>query len=279
MCIRDRSTQSTGTRTKRQMDQDGRVDVEKWLMDHASKRGKSNMVQFIMEQGGHSAPTPTNPPKADGRPVPAPQDLPRSKHDQELLIRLTKEVDSLRKCIQTVEEERTALAERATISTKEMLEERSTRIVMEAKMKELEAYVKAQKKAADTCEAEKAAREQNEEALSALQREHKKLSAEHQELKELQSKADEEKQITLRGKQLIQERHDELECELEACRGQLLDTDNQLEESQLKCHKLQETLKLYICLLYTSDAADEEDSVDLGGRRIIKKKKKNRVSM
>ena len=28
------------------------------------------------------------------------------------------------------------------------------------------------------------------------------------------------------------------------------------------------------CLLYTSDAADEEDSVDLGGRRIINKKKK-----
>ena len=28
------------------------------------------------------------------------------------------------------------------------------------------------------------------------------------------------------------------------------------------------------CLLYTSDADDEEDSVDLGGRRIIKKKKK-----
>ena len=26
------------------------------------------------------------------------------------------------------------------------------------------------------------------------------------------------------------------------------------------------------CLLYTSDAAHEEDSVDLGGRRIIKKK-------
>eukprot|EP00658_Telonema_sp_P-2_P013227 TRINITY_DN15009_c0_g1_i1.p1 TRINITY_DN15009_c0_g1~~TRINITY_DN15009_c0_g1_i1.p1 ORF type:complete len:1492 (-),score=427.74 TRINITY_DN15009_c0_g1_i1:101-4576(-) len=32
------------------------------------------------------------------------------------------------------------------------------------------------------------------------------------------------------------------------------------------------------CLLYTSDAADEEDSVDLGGRRIIKKKKKKRKS-
>eukprot|EP00658_Telonema_sp_P-2_P050634 TRINITY_DN38658_c0_g1_i1.p2 TRINITY_DN38658_c0_g1~~TRINITY_DN38658_c0_g1_i1.p2 ORF type:complete len:100 (-),score=7.30 TRINITY_DN38658_c0_g1_i1:32-331(-) len=35
-------------------------------------------------------------------------------------------------------------------------------------------------------------------------------------------------------------------------------------------------LHIYLpsCLLYTSDAADEEDSVDLGGRRIIKKKKK-----
>ena len=29
----------------------------------------------------------------------------------------------------------------------------------------------------------------------------------------------------------------------------------------------------YACLLYTSDAADERSSVDLGGRRIIKKKK------
>ena len=32
-----------------------------------------------------------------------------------------------------------------------------------------------------------------------------------------------------------------------------------------------------ICLLYTSDAADERSSVDLGGRRIIKKKKKNNI--
>src|SRR5678816_4696294 len=30
--------------------------------------------------------------------------------------------------------------------------------------------------------------------------------------------------------------------------------------------------QLYTCLLYTSDAADERSSVDLGGRRIIKKK-------
>ena len=33
----------------------------------------------------------------------------------------------------------------------------------------------------------------------------------------------------------------------------------------------------YLCLLYTSDAADERSSVDLGGRRIIKKK--NNVTM
>ena len=31
----------------------------------------------------------------------------------------------------------------------------------------------------------------------------------------------------------------------------------------------------YGCLLYTSEAADERSSVDLGGRRIIKKKKNN----
>ena len=30
----------------------------------------------------------------------------------------------------------------------------------------------------------------------------------------------------------------------------------------------------YACLLYTSDAADERSSVDLGGRRIINKKHK-----
>ena len=33
------------------------------------------------------------------------------------------------------------------------------------------------------------------------------------------------------------------------------------------------------CLLYTSDAADERSSVDLGGRRIIKKKKKSNSSV
>ena len=31
-----------------------------------------------------------------------------------------------------------------------------------------------------------------------------------------------------------------------------------------------------VCLLYTSDAADERSSVDLGGRRIIKKKQKRK---
>ena len=34
-----------------------------------------------------------------------------------------------------------------------------------------------------------------------------------------------------------------------------------------------------ICLLYTSDAADERSSVDLGGRRIIKKQKTYHVSV
>ena len=33
------------------------------------------------------------------------------------------------------------------------------------------------------------------------------------------------------------------------------------------------------CLLYTSDAADERSSVDLGGRRIIKKKKRRGITV
>ena len=36
--------------------------------------------------------------------------------------------------------------------------------------------------------------------------------------------------------------------------------------------------KLKTCLLYTSDAADERSSVDLGGRRIIKKKKNEKIA-
>ena len=40
-----------------------------------------------------------------------------------------------------------------------------------------------------------------------------------------------------------------------------------------KARKRPERRDLSSCLLYTSDAADERSSVDLGGRRIIKKKK------
>ena len=36
------------------------------------------------------------------------------------------------------------------------------------------------------------------------------------------------------------------------------------------------TIHFVNCLLYTSDAADERSSVDLGGRRIIKKKNSER---
>ena len=46
---------------------------------------------------------------------------------------------------------------------------------------------------------------------------------------------------------------------------------------QVDAHLLwHQRTELYPCLLYTSDAADERSSVDLGGRRIIKKKKNRR---
>ena len=44
-----------------------------------------------------------------------------------------------------------------------------------------------------------------------------------------------------------------------------------LERIELGLEAMHELARL--CLLYTSDAADERSSVDLGGRRIIKKKK------
>ena len=39
-------------------------------------------------------------------------------------------------------------------------------------------------------------------------------------------------------------------------------------------NQLDQAIKAKTCLLYTSDAADDLLCVDLGGRRIIKKKKK-----
>ena len=49
---------------------------------------------------------------------------------------------------------------------------------------------------------------------------------------------------------------------------------NLLEAETEKLLRMEEHLHKRIigCLLYTSDAADERSSVDLGGRRIIKKK-------
>ena len=45
-----------------------------------------------------------------------------------------------------------------------------------------------------------------------------------------------------------------------------------VQGSDISTNKNIDRVKQKNCLLYTSDAADEEDSVDLGGRRIIKKK-------
>src|SRR5678816_1443410 len=48
-----------------------------------------------------------------------------------------------------------------------------------------------------------------------------------------------------------------------------LPTTAQLEKWE---HEVMGHTYVHTCLLYTSDAADERSSVDLGGRRIIKKK-------
>ena len=45
-----------------------------------------------------------------------------------------------------------------------------------------------------------------------------------------------------------------------------------VSETEVFCLPGTEPIGVSPCLLYTSDAADERSSVDLGGRRIIKKK-------
>ena len=45
------------------------------------------------------------------------------------------------------------------------------------------------------------------------------------------------------------------------------------EADNITANQPQRLAQVHGCLLYTSDAADERSSVDLGGRRIIKKKK------
>ena len=62
---------------------------------------------------------------------------------------------------------------------------------------------------------------------------------------------------------------DDLALELQARRDLAgLDGEVVVEDGEL----------LDLCLLYTSDAADERSSVDLGGRRIIKKKTNGKPS-
>ena len=55
-------------------------------------------------------------------------------------------------------------------------------------------------------------------------------------------------------------------------------TDSTACQGKEGCHH-GETCLTHTCLLYTSDAADERSSVDLGGRRIFTKKKKKHTTM
>src|SRR5664279_47630 len=52
-----------------------------------------------------------------------------------------------------------------------------------------------------------------------------------------------------------------------ACRSKIRRASDQLEPARVLTHTSRRT-RDHVCLLYTSDAADEEDSVDLGGRSI-----------
>ena len=53
-------------------------------------------------------------------------------------------------------------------------------------------------------------------------------------------------------------------------RGLMIARGKDLSKKLLTYHRI--PVPAFACLLYTSDAADERSSVDLGGRRILKKK-------
>ena len=61
--------------------------------------------------------------------------------------------------------------------------------------------------------------------------------------------------------------------------GQSQQTDVVADHFAIQCQRGGQlaVVVLQPCLLYTSDAADERSSVDLGGRRIIKKKNKRQT--
>ena len=76
-------------------------------------------------------------------------------------------------------------------------------------------------------------------------------------------------QATLR--QQLTQLNDQIDLLQRSQNTAALQLDSLLKERAGALYDLLDTLD---CLLYTSDAADEEDSVDLGGRPIIKKKKR-----
>src|SRR5664279_1081838 len=69
--------------------------------------------------------------------------------------------------------------------------------------------------------------------------------------------------------------YEEWQQESSPLRGVVVSYGTRLRTYMRNCSAKTSTGQSNTCLLYTSDAADEEDSVDLGGRRIIKKKKEN----
>eukprot|EP00656_Telonema_subtile_P036501 TRINITY_DN40505_c0_g1_i1.p1 TRINITY_DN40505_c0_g1~~TRINITY_DN40505_c0_g1_i1.p1 ORF type:complete len:249 (-),score=79.87 TRINITY_DN40505_c0_g1_i1:11-757(-) len=68
---------------------------------------------------------------------------------------------------------------------------------------------------------------------------------------------------------------EEVGCLRAALEAQGSSHQRMLREQEGLVRVLQQALQEERCLLYTSDAADEEDSVDLGGRRTLKKKNVN----
>eukprot|EP00658_Telonema_sp_P-2_P067750 TRINITY_DN5668_c0_g1_i1.p1 TRINITY_DN5668_c0_g1~~TRINITY_DN5668_c0_g1_i1.p1 ORF type:complete len:759 (+),score=215.38 TRINITY_DN5668_c0_g1_i1:177-2279(+) len=105
----------------------------------------------------------------------------------------------------------------------------------------------------------------------------------HQELAELTERLDDKHEEVLSQGLSVEVQEEEvsifLPCQFGYFRAKDIGPEQVVEEAMMDAVPIQNSGGKKGCLLYTSDAADEEDSVDLGGRRIIKKKKNKTIKI
>eukprot|EP00658_Telonema_sp_P-2_P023498 TRINITY_DN19422_c0_g1_i1.p1 TRINITY_DN19422_c0_g1~~TRINITY_DN19422_c0_g1_i1.p1 ORF type:complete len:190 (-),score=57.84 TRINITY_DN19422_c0_g1_i1:93-662(-) len=127
-------------------------------------------------------------------------------------------------------------------------------------------------------ESKHVAKKAKAKARRARQKEHEMLGADappKQEPRTLDNTREKDDTMVGDDEEVMEdEKMDEFASYFSGAPSKIMITSNFAKRPSVFCHTfIEDLMAVFPCLLYTSDAADEEDSVDLGGRRIIKKKK------